>query len=145
MTAEVFIWVSGQPASQAGTRAVPTRGGTRQISTGSAGLLAWRNAVTAEALKVWHGRTPLDGPVAVEVEFVFAPPKTRLRKVAAAGGLPAGYQLDLDKLQRAIGDSLERAGVITNDARICQWLSSKVERFPGPPGVAIVVAEIVEP
>jgi Holliday junction resolvase RusA-like endonuclease len=53
---------------------------------------------------------------------------------------PAGAP-DLDKIQRAIGDALEKSRLITNDSRICHWNIRKVWAI-GVPGMDIEVRQI---
>ena len=61
---------------------------------------------------------PLDTPVEVHATFYLQRPKKPRLDHAATG-------LDLDKLQRCVGDALERSGVLKNDARIVRWRAEK--------------------
>ena len=86
------------------------------------GMVAWRNHVQF-MLEQWAGTwfggwEPLDEPVEVHAKFYLQrPKKPRLNHAATA--------LDLDKLQRCVGDALERSGVLKNDARIVRWRAEK--------------------
>lgn len=86
----------------------------------AAGLKAWRENVTAAAEvaagPLWE---PVDGPVICKL-LVFLPRPARSK----FGDYPAGPP-DVDKLQRAIGDALTKSKVITDDARIVQWVAGK--------------------
>lgn len=87
-------------------------------------MRAWRQAlhVTMVTLAQREVRCPLTGPVEVALLFgVKAPqnlPKDRL-------GWPAARP-DLDKLARAVNDSLTSSGVLKDDALICSQPLRKV-------------------
>lgn len=97
-------------------------------------LPAWRKAVTAAARAV-APKQPLDCPVSVEAHFYLPKPKKPRFNV------PATQQGDLDKLCRAVGDSLEQAGVLKNDARITTWHATKHYAGPQGPGATITIKE----
>ena len=68
----------------------------------------------------------LRGPVGVRVWFWFPkPPSVPKRRV-----FPTGAP-DLDKLQRALGDSLQHV-LVGNDAQIVHWEAWKVYTETGP-------------
>lgn len=83
-------------------------------------LPAWRAKVTQVA-RLHHKGAPLDMPVRVTAVFVMPRPKR------PKWDYPAGPP-DCDKLQRAVGDALEQAGVVRNDSRIVAW--SPLKRYP---------------
>lgn len=80
-------------------------------------LKAWMQTIELVAGRVHHGE-PVDAPVVVEAVFYMPRPKR------PRWALPA-TKPDTDKLQRAVGDGLERAGVLKNDSRIVAWASRK--------------------
>lgn len=80
-------------------------------------LKTWMHAIELVAGRVHRGE-PIDAPVAVEAVFYMPRPKR------PRWSLPA-TKPDTDKLQRAVGDGLERAGVLKNDSRIVAWASHK--------------------
>ena len=134
------LYVTGTPKAQGSLRHV---GNGRMIH--GKGLLAWRTHIEA-TLKQWAGTwfggwVPLDEPVEVSVAFYLPRPKKPRLEHAATG-------LDLDKLQRCVGDALERSGVLKNDARIIRWRAEKqwthdVESSDGfEPGVRIKLRRI---
>lgn len=103
---------------------IRTKHGMREAA---AGLKAWRSSIVTAAQ--WAASLeapppsfrfpPMDGPLMITFTAFLPKPKgTRFRDY------PAGPP-DLDKLQRAVGDSLKIAGVITDDARIVQWIAGK--------------------
>ena len=132
------LYVEGEPKAQGSMRSV---GNGRMAHDRK--MLKWRERV-ADALEkaVWleygDGFTPLDEPVEVAVKFWLPRPKKPRLENAATG-------LDLDKLQRCIGDALEQSGVLRNDARIVRWVNPEKDwthDFPGDwnmPGVRIKV------
>jgi Holliday junction resolvase RusA-like endonuclease len=110
------IVVHGTPASQ-GSK---TSYGKNLVESDKQ-LPAWRAAVKAAAQQAagpnWE---PIDDPVKVSGEIRIRKPRTTKFQ-----DHPAGPK-DLDKMQRAIGDALESAGILTNDARIVHWDIRKV-------------------
>lgn len=108
-------------------RAVPTARGIRLVSTGGTKLAAWRKACTTEAAHAATQHGAFDTPVQVCVVFAFLPPATRKRKVERAGWLWKVTAPDLDKLQRALGDSLTAAGLVADDRLIVSWQAYKIE------------------
>lgn len=125
------FFVAGDPKPQGSM----TNFGKGRMTHSNPKMKAWRDKVQTEANNKWAGQEPLDEPV--EVCAVFYLPKLKKPRFP----LPAtGY--DTDKLQRAIGDALERAGVLKNDARICDWSASKrYATDTQPPGVYIQIAK----
>lgn len=121
------FFVPGIPQAQAGTRDVIAGGNVhRQITTGSIGLQPWRDSVTQIAgltknLTHWERAT---GPVAVHCTFMFAIPKSR--RSAELIQLHA-VKPDIDKLQRAIHDSLTGAGIYLDDAQVAFGSQAKYE------------------
>lgn len=121
-----IIEVQGTPAPQGSKRHI---GGGRMIEANK-NLPAWRAAVQKAAQQA-HTGDPYDGPIHVTVDFFLTKPKNPRWQVPATG-------YDLDKLQRAIGDALEKAKVITNDARITRWEAQKWYPAGGKPTGAII-------
>ncbi len=76
---------------------------------------------------VWVPRDcyPYDGPVSVHLSFGFLRPK-RPDPVAALWPCNRGTG-DIDKLTRNVHDGLEKAGVFTDDARVC--VASQTSRW----------------
>ena len=132
------IYVEGEPRAQGSMKHV---GNGRMVHDPK--MVKWRERI-ADALEkaVWleygDGFMPLDEPVEVAVHFWLPRPKNPRLEHAATG-------LDLDKLQRCIGDALEQSGVLLNDSRIVKWVNPEKDLthdFPGDgnmPGVRIKV------
>ncbi len=77
-----------------------------------------------------------DEPVVVWAAFFFAPPQR------PRWGDIHGTKPDLDKLQRAIGDALEMANVVSNDSRICGWPEFHGKRYSDEQRVEISVVTV---
>ncbi|MFB9777298.1 RusA family crossover junction endodeoxyribonuclease [Brevibacterium otitidis] len=133
------LTVNGIPAPQGSKRHI---GGGRMIEM-SKKLPAWRKVVIeaaqAEAGPEWEAMTP---PLRASLHVLL--PRPKKSKHRGPWSPP-----DLDKLQRAIGDALEQAGVIVDDAGIVEWHARKDWTFEdGQPGAFISVERIpnrVEP
>lgn len=171
-TPDFEVFVSGIPRPQ-GSK---TRNANGSMRESSKYVKAWRCAVTASADDAWRipGKTgmddiwlhkrPLDGPLALGVEFLFARPKTHFKRCVSVH-MTAGFAAqcrncqgtfrmlksdapvyftsapDLDKLHRAIQDSLEAAGVCRNDSQFVRY-HDPVKRYANPgeqPGARIRV------
>jgi len=128
----IRIVANGTPAPQGSKKHV---GGGRMVEV-SKNLPAWRAAVEAAArLAAGPGWVPWDGPVSVSGTVgILRPGSTKFKD------FPAGAP-DLDKIQRAIGDALEKSRLITNDARIVHWDIRKVWAV-GVPGADLTIREI---
>jgi len=99
-------------------------------------LPAWRAAVKAAAkLAAGPNWEPIDTAVKIAGEIRIRKPKT-----TKFNDHPAGPK-DLDKMQRAIGDALESAGILTNDARIVHWDIKKVWAT-NTPGLDITISPL---
>lgn len=121
--------VSGIPQAQGGVRPVPTKQGVRLISTGSVGLQEWRNKVTQVAgfavnLAHWEAT---GSPVEVELVFFLPMPKSAPKASRQIGIAHHPRKPDLDKLERAILDSLTRAGVYLDDAQVAVLSAAKYQ------------------
>lgn len=136
----VTFRVLGEPSPQAGTKSVPIRGKGgapvttkdgrpmfRKITEGGVNLKSWRQEVAGEAARVAALSMMFVGPVRLEVLFRLPMPKSRprwaiLQRVLFRVGLP-----DLDKLLRAVGDSLKVGGLLKDDALIVDVRMRKIE------------------
>lgn len=129
------IVAHGTPAAQGSKNSF----GRGRLVESDKGLPAWRAAIKAAAkLAAGPGWEPIDRAVKVSGEI-------RIRKPGTTKfpDHPAGPK-DLDKMQRAIGDALESARILTNDARICHWDIRKTWALDVP-GMDITITEIGAP
>lgn len=113
----------------------------RAVPVNGTKLRKWRATVEEAAREAmpedWNNRLP----VVVSAGFMIERPMSHL---TAKGRLRKGAPFylsrrpDLDKLARAVGDSLTSAGVVVDDSQIISWVLSK-EYTTGPPGVIVTV------
>ena len=127
--AEVSLSVTGDPASQ-GSHAI-MRG--RIVQVNSTKHKAWRKAIVQEAIAIlpddWQ---QIDEPC--ELIFNFYMPKPASVKRSLPTVSP-----DLDKLIRAVGDSLTDSGIVVDDSRIVRISARKLYAEGIEPGATIEV------
>lgn len=132
--------VFGTPVPQ-GSKSATVRGGRAVMYNATAGIPAWRTAITQVASDLGHAGLRLDGPLHVHLHFFLPRPKSHFR---ANGVLrdDAPYwhtsKPDADKLTRAIYDALTVAGVIADDRLIASGTQLK-SYTSGSPGVQIAI------
>lgn len=130
------VHVLGDPQTQGSIAFKGMRRGKPILTHDKAGLPAWRALVTrlARAAASSQGLTgPLDEPV--RVLYAFRVPRPARPRFKAAATKP-----DLDKLARAVSDSLEDAGVLAQDSRIVRMdLAKDYATEEHPAGVSIMV------
>jgi len=127
--------VEGAPVPQGSPQLVKRP--TPRILLDSKALRAWRRTVDVLAKSTLNGlkHPGYDCPVTVSADF-YLPRKSK----TSMFDVPATHQDgDLDKLQRAIGDALQDARVVKDDARIVEWRARKF--YGDPPRVEICVEE----
>lgn len=106
-------------------------------------LKDWRADVTTAAVRAYGPQPPTLGPLRVRLVFALPRPGSapKNRRV-----WPSGRVGDVDKLARAVLDSLEAAGVMKDDAQVVDLRVMK--DYPGPdigqhvPGVRITVERV---
>ena len=127
--AEVSLSVIGDPASQ-GSHAIMHG---RIVQVNSSKHKAWRKAIVQEAIATlpddWQ---PIDEPCELIVNFYLPKPKTVDRQLPSVSP-------DLDKLIRAVGDSLTDSGVVIDDSRIVRISARKLYAEGIEPGASIQV------
>jgi Holliday junction resolvase RusA-like endonuclease len=127
--AEVSLSVTGDPVSQ-GSHAIMHG---RIVQVNSSKHKAWRKAIVQEAIATlpndWQ---PIDEPCELIVNFYLPKPKTVDRQLPSVSP-------DLDKLIRAVGDSLTDSGVVIDDSRIVRISARKLYAEGIAPGATIQV------
>ena len=127
--AEVSLSVTGDPASQ-GSHAI-MRG--RIVQVNSTKHKAWRKAIVQEAIAIlpddWQ---PIDEPCELIVNFYMPKPASVKRSLPTVSP-------DLDKLIRAVGDSLTDSGIVVDDSRIVRISARKLYAKGIEPGATILV------
>ena len=149
MTAPALsIFVPGTPRPQGSKRAIPSRkpGGKPIMVEQVKGLADWRGDVRRVAMDQWGSRAPLDGPLAIDLLFLFVRPQSHHqgndRSLPCRIDAPRFREKtpDASKLQRAVEDAL--TGIVyTDDARIARWQGEKTYTT-GQPGVEITISEL---
>jgi Holliday junction resolvase RusA-like endonuclease len=135
---ELELWVPGRPTPQGSKVSFYSPKARKIITKEDSDYLAmWRADIRAGGMKTWGRKAPLDGPLLLIIEFVRRRPVTApKRKPVFADTAP-----DLDKLTRAVGDGLESAGVVINDARFVTEVTHKrVADLGEAPGAHIRIA-----
>ncbi len=103
----------------------------------------WRAAVAAEAAAAMEGMPPFSGPLELVVVFTFPRPKSHYRHgsqshlVKHTAPIIPATKPDLDKLLRAVGDSL--TGIVCRDD--AQIASIRATKLYGSPSAAITVRQ----
>lgn len=138
MSRHLRVLVHGAPATQ-GSKKAFIRGKKVVLVEMDDKLPAWRAAVEAAArLAAGPGWQPMEAAVSIAGEVRLLKPRTTKYPDAPLG------PPDLDKLQRALGDALTKAGVIRDDARITHWNIRKVWATTTP-GADITLTQAGEP
>jgi Holliday junction resolvase RusA-like endonuclease len=131
--AEVSFSVTGDPASQ-GSHAI-MRG--RIVQVNSSKHKAWRKAIAQSATEALpNDWIPIDDPCELVVNFYMPKPKSVTRPLPSVSP-------DLDKLIRAVGDSLTDSGVVTDDSRIVRISARKLYAEGIEPGATISVKSLL--
>ena len=129
---QVSLSVSGDPASQ-GSHAIMNG---RIVQVNSTKHKAWRKAIVQVAMETlpndWQ---PIDEPCELIVNFYMPKPASVKRSLPTVSP-------DLDKLIRAVGDSLTDSGVVLDDSRIVRISARKLYAEGIEPGATILVKTI---
>ncbi len=115
---DVTFWVSGKPVQQGSMKAVGMAGRGLLVDTKAAELKKWRPLVAKAALAAGAGYAPKETPIFIDVVFAMKRPSTVDREMPCA-------LIDLDKLCRAVGDSLSDVAY-RDDRQTVAWNARKV-------------------
>ncbi len=137
--------VYGQPRAQPKARALARHvGGGRVVGrmVNPTSAEAWKMAIAAAARASGViPPEPLDGPLRLDLTFVFARPARLKRKKDPDHRLPHWGDPDRDNLDRAVLNTLVAVGLIIDDNRPCageiqKWFAAKNE----PPSLEIALS-----
>ena len=131
--------VIGTPASQGSL--VKSRYGMRY--TNQSELMSWRQDLINSLLIAKPDEWEIDLAYSVSCEFRFVRPKGHYGKKGLLPSAPEykTTKIDLDKAMRALGDAIERSGLVRNDSQIIHWAASKRYCDNGEsPGVSITLS-----
>lgn len=134
MTPTLELWIAGIPAPK-GSKTAFKRGGNVVLVEASKALPAWRKTCFTALQKASEGWRLLDRETPVRVELTFHLPKPR----TVTRWLPT-VKPDLDKLARAILDSVTEAGGIWIDD--AQVVDLTVRKRYGNAGCSIRIHEM---
>ena len=130
------MFVPGIPRPQGSMRAFLAGGKARIRHADHDGLAVWRAAISTMATDLWGNHAALDEPVAVGAIFYLPRPASAPKR-----RIYPDRQPDLDKLLRAVLDSLEGI-VLANDARVVSATIAKLYAYDEPTGARISVAPL---
>ena len=140
------FFAAGRPVTQGSKTIGRARSGRVFLREDAKGLKAWRDALTVMAARAAGRVGMITGPVRAELVFTFERPASHYGtgrnagrvKDSAPGWPDTKWAGDIDKLTRAVFDSLTAGGVIEDDARVVEAAVSKVWCVPGAPGGVLV-------
>ncbi|WP_334136993.1 RusA family crossover junction endodeoxyribonuclease [Corynebacterium variabile] len=128
--------VPGVPAPQ-GSKNAYRRGNKVVLVESSKKVKPWRAAVAQAATIAYLRTEPIDGPVAVEIDFHLPRPKSLPKRVKHMVKRP-----DIDKLLRSTNDALTGIAY-ADDSRIVSIAATKRYALPGEEtGATITVEEM---
>ena len=137
----ITIAVHGMPVTQGSKMAYRSGTGANRVmmlDSNRVSLKPWRQTVSHAALAILPADwVPLEGPLSAELHFTFYRPKSHKGKRT----WPIGKQ-DVDKLVRAVFDSLTDAGVWRDDGLVVSLRATK--DYSDFQGVRITVGRVSE-
>lgn len=96
---------------------------TRMYEAGTAE--EWKGQV-ALAARPFLPTAPIEGPVQIDVTFIFPRPKYLLTKKSPMGRIPHTAKPDRDNLDKAVLDALKTLGFVRDDSQVYGGLLEKV-------------------
>ena len=143
MTMEFHCKVIGTPVPQGSSKGF-NRGGRVIITSANKNLKPWRNTMASNFVEAIGSRqAPLfSGPVEVSATFIMP----RIASLPKSREKAHTVKPDLDKLLRALGDSLSESQVLADDALITQYsnLKKRYALVGEAPGVEVTVKLVVD-
>lgn len=136
--APLTFFIEGTPIPQGSKTAI--RHGTRaRLIEANKRLKPWRNTLQTALAAQAAGRR-IEGPFTAELNFLFTPPQ-RPRFKDQDGNSIHAVKPDVDKLTRAVLDSLTNANIIDDDARCTHLTATKnyTTKLHPSPGVRIII------
>lgn len=132
------FFVRGTPIPQ-GSKTAIRHGRRARLIEANKRLKPWRNTLqTALAAQAAGRRVP--GPFTIYLDFRFTPPQRPRFRDPNGAGIHA-VKPDVDKLTRAVLDSLTAADIIDDDARCTTLIATKTytTKLHPSPGVRIII------
>jgi Holliday junction resolvase RusA-like endonuclease len=141
----VQFTVRGTPRPQGSKRAFRNKytGHIQQVES-SPDIGAWRDTIALAADIAMAGRSPLEGPVRLTVEFRFQRPASHRGAKGLRPSAPAVHHQrpDASKLVRALEDALTTIAW-RDDSQVAQLLATKVWDDEAPAGASVNVEVLV--
>lgn len=126
MTIEFEIPIEPRPKQSDRSRVVQTNGGKSWVQHYQPKEVV-SHARSLEVLACMHKpATPILGPVSIEIDFWFLPPKSMTQKRRALPLNPKDTKPDLDNLEKQTLDVLQRVGFYANDSQIWRKVTQKL-------------------
>lgn len=135
--------VPAVPVAQPRQRHALVVGHVRNYTPADHPVQAYKAAVMLAAKQAGI-RTPIDGPVVLDVDFYLPRPKRLMRKKDPEGRIPHTARPDVDNLFKSTVDALSelawRDDTLIFDTRARKWYAEK----DGAPRVEITITKAVE-
>jgi crossover junction endodeoxyribonuclease RusA len=138
----VFGIPKAQPRPRAWVRVINGKPTARVYDAGTAE--AWKGDVARKA-EEHRPPAPLDGPVRLDVDFIFPRPKSLLRRKDPEGRLPHVAKPDRDNCEKALLDCLKTLGFFTDDCQVCAGEPRKFYAAKGELSGAVVWIQLGGP
>lgn len=102
----------------------------------------WKRLIEAAALP-HRPRTPIEGPVRVDIDFIFPRPQRLLRRNSPDGEVLHTVKPDRDNTEKVALDALSRVGFWKDDCQVC---AGEIRKFyasrRGTPGARVTIQTI---
>lgn len=136
----IAFFVPGKPVPQGSMVSGRTKAGGTYYRHSNKKTEPWRAVVAYTASQNYSGPL-LEGPLFLDMVFNMPRPKAHFNKAGLRPDAPRWCQTtpDIDKLIRAIGDSL--TGICYKDDKQIAWVKS-LKVYSDLPGCAITITEI---
>lgn len=137
----LIFFIAGTPIPQ-GSKTAIRHGRRARLIEANKKLKPWRATLqTALAAQAEGRRVP--GPFTIYLDFRFTPPQRPRYRDPNGAGIHA-VKPDVDKLTRAVLDSLTAADIIDDDARCTTIVATKnyTDKLKPRPGVSITIIPI---
>lgn len=146
MPRQVEFFVPGLPVAQPRqrSRVRKKKGGAsfvQNYTPADSPVNAFKAAVKLVAASAWDG-APIDGPVLMDIDFVFPRPRTMVWKTKDMPRLRHSKKPDRDNLEKSVMDAL--SGLLwIDDAQVCDGSIRKfIASADEKPGVKIRIVEL---
>lgn len=132
------FFIAGTPIPQ-GSKTAIRHGRRARLIEANKKLKPWRNTLQTALANQAAGRR-IEGPFTIHLSFLFTPPQRPRYRDPNGEGIHA-VKPDVDKLTRAVLDSLTTADIIDDDARCTTIHATKNYTTEGhpTPGVYIII------